>query len=422
MTDQPKRKSPILITGVLALATLGAVFGTKGVQGYLEYQQHFGTPAATVDQRIAKLAKLGAPTVGETQDFHNAELIGHYQTAKWKEPRVGDETPEIAKTVLADQAEWGKLAALAAAPAKTGIPGPDDFLMKRNAVASKRTAGSLRVFINQSIADGRLEDAVRAMEMLSGLQQAVVPEPCEASFIYWFGINADMMRNMADLSEKPGLTESQRARLKKLVDPDLPVMPLKSILVRYSQEMMVFSAHLADATQEEKDTLDFMTQRQFPDLKQKDMAAAIRGQLAQTFIDVLEKIDFTEPPETLGVKIDDMIEAHQKKGEKIDSYYLVSAVPARFEQFGRMTARILEARAVMNVILDRSFSLGTKEVTVAGFPQKVVVDTEKGRTTVVCKGIDRHGYYKNQNGLEISQELGVRYFVPANAASQGGAN
>lgn len=412
MTKPTKRKSPILITAILALAVLAIVFGTKGLQSFLEHQEQFSIPAATANERVAKLEKLGIQTKGETHPFHSEELIGHYESTAWETPRQGDETPEIALAVLNEGAEWDRLAELAKAPAESAVPDAADFINKRNSVASKRVAGSLRIFTLKAIEDGRVDDAVRGMEMLSALQQAVVRDPSEAAAIYWYGVNSDLLRNMADLTESKGMTPELRARLKKLVDPNMPVVSVKGLVTRYGQEMVLFAQKLPQATDEEKDILEFMTQRPFPDLKEQGMAAAIKGRLAQVFIDLMEKSDFTKEPEALGYDLDNTIERAQKKGERIKTDYLVAAIPQRFEQLGRMIARIMEARAVMNVILDGDFTPGSKEIMVAGFPQTVVVAKEEGRTTVVCKGIDRHGYYKNQNGLEISQELGVRYFVP----------
>ncbi|MBL8069439.1 MAG: hypothetical protein JNM28_13415 [Armatimonadetes bacterium] len=413
--SQPERKrKPVLIGGLIVLGVLSLVLGGRYLKQYLDYQDAIGLPDSTLEQRIDKLGKLGASLEGQPHEFYKDEFITQYAKTPWIHARDSiAETPEIAGIVLADPTQKELLAKQAADVAEPKLPSYNDFLNKRKSMASKRVTSSLRSYALLAIQEGRLEDAVASIEMMSSIQQAVVREPSEAAIVFWYGVNADLLRLAGDLVENPKLTPDLKDRLLAVVSPELPVMSLKPVVVRYAQELMQLGRQLPDVSKEDMSVIEVATmERDMPKFSKTQTKRAIQGRLAQVFIDILEQSDFSEEHEVLGKKIDKIILDRQKAGRKIETDYLVDAIPYKFEQFGRMTVRILQARAVLNVLLTEGLKPGSKTIQMAGFPQTVNVEIKGGKAIATCKSVDREGFYTKEQGLEINQDLGIRYVSP----------
>ena len=97
---------------------------------------------------------------------------------------------------------------------------------------------------------------------------------------------------------------------------------------------------------------------------------------------------------------------------EVEADYMVAAIQLKFELYGRMIARVLQARAVMNVVMEGNFKKGSITKNASGFDYTVDIDEDGSGWIVKCSRLNGFGSYKNLDGFEINQGLGARAFLP----------
>lgn len=413
--EKKKRKlSPVLIIGGTILVALLVFFGPKLYKDYRTALDTLIQPAAALPSRISKLDSLGVRLTGEQVSYAELEFVPHFQDAEWRQPGYSFQADSsIAMTLVGAPGQMEMLAKLASQPDDARLPSPNDYIRKQNSVATKRATGSLKNYVAEAIEQKRYDDALQGLEILFALQDAVIPYPSEATLLYWYGVNSDLVRQIDSLYREPGLTPEMRDRMKTMVSLDLRVPSLRNITARVATEMMLTSKKLPTLDENDLSALDFLTNhREFPDLKSMQMHSAIESRLAEVWIDILETTDFSQSPEELGIEIDKKIDKRHQLMNEVEADYMVAAIQLKFELYGRMIARVLQARAVMNVVMEGNFKKGSITKNASGFEYTVDIDEDGSGWIVKCSRLNGFGSYKNLDGFEINQGLGARAFLP----------
>lgn len=411
MANSKKKFSRLQVGGITFLSVVAIGFFIKFGLSLVEYDAVIGKPARELAKNENELSRLGV-TFSENQiDYSKAELVRHFENVKWQKASLNsDETSEIAVQLLADTDLPKALEVQRESSENVPSPTYRDFLQRQNSIATKRATSSIRTYIRESIEENNLEDALKGAELLFLMQDAVIPISSEATALYWFSCNADLVQLLASITESPELNDETRQRILRMVSPDLRIPDLEGIVHRMALEMMLLSKDLDKLEPEEVDALYLFTDgREIPNLSNKQVHAAIQSKLANAWTSIIKKTDFSTEPEIGGFEIDRIIDEHQTFEQEYESDYLVAAIPQKFELFGRMIARILQARAVLNISMGQNLEIGTEVVKMSGYEFEVTVEKDGNNWILRCGNRDFVGRFNNSKGLEINQILGTRY-------------
>lgn len=404
MTKKKSRLLPLLGIGVfLAIG----VFGIRSVVENVKY----ASSTSQLANRQAKLKALGVVFDGESVEYYKKEFIQEFETASFKSPSAEiNETTEIATTLLADTKLIEILKSKHEKSTNAVVPHEMDFLIKQNSIGSKRAAGSLRTYVEESIAENRIDDALNGCEVISGIQNAILVEPSDEMAVFWYGINSSLMQYVWQLSQVPGLNATQRTRLLELVSPNGPILSIKSIAVRQCSEMVSLTRALGTFDLEKKLVLQSQAEGNYlGDLAEKKIARdAMESELLQVWLDVFNQYTEEGDQEVVGAYMDDVVQKRFVKVDDLETEYMILTMPFLFEQIGRMNSRVASARAILKMILENNCKVGDHVVKMSGIDVEFSVAENNSNWVISTPDHGPNEKFKSSYGLELNQIKGVR--------------
>jgi hypothetical protein len=408
-TARTPRQRLTLLVGIGVVLALG--FG--GFR-YFSESTKYRDPLDRLAERQKQLSLMGVRLEGEELDFTQAEFVSQFSEFDFRKAGADAvENSDIAQKLLSDGEILDKLKRGQTEKRPLFKPSVNDYLLKQNSIATKRASSSLRSYVVTAIAENRVEDAIKASELLFAIQENLIQDPSEEIQVFWFGLNTDLVKNIFTISQMNGLSQSQRERLAAMIRPDAKTITLRELAAKQCSEMVALTRQADHLNDELISVLLSATEGNEPPptVTKKEVRDAMESELLEAWSEVISAYHEEGDPEQVGYEMDAV--SHRRSNQVMDyeTEYMLLAMPILFEQFGRMTMRVLQARAAVYLQINDQLRAGEQIVRMSGVDVKLKIE-DKGDQWVISTPIaDQSDDYNLVSGLEINQHLGVRLFV-----------
>jgi|GEM_PF-7129426 len=406
-----KRLKIVLAFGIVLVLSLT---GFRLLNKELKYPEDL----MALKSRQEKIKTLGVTFEGERVSYYEREFIDSFENVPFKKPRPADEkeSDEIALLLLNDQVMLAHLEdelKLAEARVEIAMPSESDFLIKQNSIASRRAVGSIKKYVENSLKQGNIDEAIRGCELQYLLGQIAIKSPAEEAAVYWYGLNTSLLENMFEISQVGSLNENQKNRLLELVSPEASILSLDKFAIRQCQEMVLLTRSLGDLDEDKQLSIQLHAEGNvLPEsAKSKSMRDVMESNLLDAWIAVFEKLEEDDSPEFVGSYMDEVATTRVAKVKNIEPDYMVMALPFLFEQIGRMNMRIVSARSALAIVLNDKIVEGEHNAVVSNLKVALQVRSEGDQWVITTPYNGPKERYNKHSGLEIHQHMGIRLFV-----------
>jgi len=401
-----------LLVGAVAGA-FALVFIIKGVQSVIKEQETYAIPLRTVGERRANLEKMGV-SLDEQVDGADANvLIAAISNSAWaKKSNNQKATPELAEELMKSADIKAALQAEAKATAFDSYRWPESRSFNSHTAErhSQRAAGSLLFWVREKIEAKQYDEAISGLEWLDLMSQVLAKSPDDSGVILWFGTNMDILECVYEMKSQGALTPERLAKVKPMLSYENRVYDYKKLVSQQVRESVAMARVLPDMTMEEVYTL--VMKDDYSDVPKfdKNTTLAVESRMLDVWQKALVSFDQGKNSEEVGVEIDKVIKERQKDMKTTD--FMVQALPDTFEQHGRLSYRVTQAKAIMQLWLDDKLEPGTHEVGEG--QDKVLIEVEEtGKDwRVVSKAMFAYFGFKPRKGLQVDQSEGIQLVVP----------
>ncbi len=412
-TNHPLPKTArqrMVLLGAIGILLVGGVAVIRVVKDVMVFKG----PVDSLPGRQEKLTSLGAVLKGKEFDHTQVEFWAEFDNVQLsKELKSPQQAIENSRMLLEDKKFVAVLKSPVVYSAEPITPCPKDFLYKQNAVGSKRAASSMRTYVRTAIAEDRIEDAIRGCEFLFAMQNSLTGMPSEEAIVFWFGVNTDLAQQILVVSQMSGLTDPQKGRLVAMLSPESNVFSLQDLAVRQCGEMVALTRGANNIDEDIRSSLYNATSgNHLPaSVGRKEAREAMESVLLSGWIQVLSAYQPAVDPEFVGVEMDRISMELTNRVSNYETDYMLLAMPNMFEQFGRMTMRVLQARAALLMAMTKKLEAGHHTVHMSGLDVELNVVEQGGMWVVTTPNSYGDASYNTDSGLEINQQSGIRLFV-----------
>jgi hypothetical protein len=404
---------PILF-GAFVVAVVGglSVLGFRLLQGADLHQRQVKEPAKLVAKYRAELEAVGVKSADAPFDYVGQELVPDLKGGAWDQGYDGARSSLGVKELIASPKAQAMLVSISQED-NLAWPTPQSFLMPTHSGSTKRAAGAVRTFITESVGVGNLVDAIKGMEFLFDLTQAMTSTHSESAVVMWYGVQVDLIRATDEVLRHPGLNETHVEALRQLWNREVVYPKLADIVRHTARASIAATQHIRTLNEEEMSVLCAMLEPyEEPDLRDPESEKAMESRVSALWLEVIAQADRGGEPESLGIELDRQIETAQSATKTEPTGFMIRAIPLRYEVLGRLVKRVMQAQALLIEGLGGTLNEGVMEADVQGVSVKMEIEREGDYLVAISRGVASRGKPLTDDSVQIDQLEGVRMKFP----------